>query len=168
MSIRHFLTPYSVSKTVFDAILYSDHSIFLEPRFRPRSFSGRSRSGRTRAAARCPAASASRSRRARSRRWRCTAVGSARATSSSTSKPRNPRHFDTIEGGRVHQALFGGNTVCKGNLQSHNHCFRHFLASRRYLTLDLHTSWGGGQFRHPDFPKSLGNRENPRFFIENP
>ena len=27
--------------------------------------------------------------------------------------------------------------------------------------LDLHTSWGGGQFRHPDFPKSLGNRENP-------
>ena len=34
--------------------------------------------------------------------------------------------------------------------------------------LGLHTSWGGGQFRHPDFPKSLGNRENPRFFIENP
>ena len=29
------------------------------------------------------------------------------------------------------------------------------------LLLDLHTSWGGGQFRHPDFPKSLGNRENP-------
>ena len=33
------------------------------------------------------------------------------------------------------------------------------------IRLGLHTSWGGGQFRHPDFPKSLGNRENPRFFI---
>ena len=32
---------------------------------------------------------------------------------------------------------------------------------RRWIVLDLHTSWGGGQFRHPDFPKSLGNSENP-------
>ena len=30
-----------------------------------------------------------------------------------------------------------------------------------WLGLGLHTAWGGGQFRHPDFPKSLGNRENP-------
>ena len=29
------------------------------------------------------------------------------------------------------------------------------------LPLDLHTSWGGGHLRHPDFPKTLGNRENP-------
>ena len=28
-------------------------------------------------------------------------------------------------------------------------------------TLGLHTSWGGGQFRHPDFPESLGNPGNP-------
>ena len=29
------------------------------------------------------------------------------ATSACTAKLRNPRHFDTIEGGRVHQTLLG-------------------------------------------------------------
>ena len=32
---------------------------------------------------------------------------------------------------------------------------------RQVRHLGLHTSWGGGQFRHPEFPKSLGNPENP-------
>ena len=31
----------------------------------------------------------------------------------------------------------------------------------RPYTVGLHTSLGGGQFRHPDFPKSLGNPGNP-------
>ena len=42
-----------------------------------------------------------------------------------------------------------------------SHFSRTDLRTRTWIGVDLHTSWGGGQFRHPDFPKSLGNRENP-------
>ena len=35
------------------------------------------------------------------------------------------------------------------------------LFARHPCRLGLHTTWGGGLGRHPDFPKTLGNRENP-------
>ena len=88
MSIRHFLTLYSVNKT----LIYTTQYIVVLPLSPPTG------ARQARFAARLPGAGPALPRGTIPR-----LAGSARTRR--TAKPRNPRHFGTIEGGRVYQAL---------------------------------------------------------------
>ena len=59
--------------------------------------------------------------------------GAARRARRGAAKPRNPRHFDIIEGGSVYQAVLLPKKGFNGHLRWHSHFFRHLLASRRCL-----------------------------------
>ena len=48
-------------------------------------------------------------------------------------KPRNPRHFEAIEGGGKRVANTSMKKQCLMHLEGHSHCFIHFFASKHCL-----------------------------------